>query len=252
MLDHYKEKELLLKERELNIKEWEAKAQLEINRRNTWFSSPLLVGLLSVIFGSLGTAYFQRDSNSELERQKFEYALISKALEGSDKNILTGANNNKEVVKKLSLLVKLGFIKNLDSNSINKLSEDPDSFPDYSNVNSDSHDIYCRIIDKFPTTVVKVNNRNLRSLIQWQRNNYPNNLSANEQCEMVSKRLKSSLHSYSFITYGIINKKNVVCATKSKGTACSYLLFEIPSSVDPKSVLRKFISPLEGEAILKL
>ncbi|MBE9006412.1 hypothetical protein IQ259_15410 [Fortiea sp. LEGE XX443] len=132
-----KDKELNFKERELALKEQETKAKIELEKRGVWFSSPLLIGLASALFGLIGTgvgAVLQGYSNFNLERQKFEstfqlerqkleFTLIQKALEVRDR---------KEAAKQLLFLVDSGIIQSLDSEKIRKLAAKPDQLPKFS------------------------------------------------------------------------------------------------------------------------
>src|SRR5260221_5776560 len=96
--------EIALKRAELALKVKEFEAKREIERRQLWFSSPLVVGVFSTIFGLIGTGLgiaLQGYWNTALERQKFESTLIQKALESSDKI---------ERSKNLAFLVDIGAI----------------------------------------------------------------------------------------------------------------------------------------------
>ncbi|MDJ0707242.1 MAG: hypothetical protein QNJ46_28540 [Leptolyngbyaceae cyanobacterium MO_188.B28] len=131
-----REKELVLKERELALKEQETKARIELEKRGIWFSSPVLIGVASAIFGLIGTGVgaalqgysnfnLERqkfESNFQLERQKFEFALIQKTLESSDR---------KEAAKQLLFLVDSGLIQSLDSEKIRKSAANPDQLPTF-------------------------------------------------------------------------------------------------------------------------
>ena len=117
----------VLSERELALteKEQEKKAKIAVEGQNLWFSSPLLIGIASAVFGVIGTAIgagLQGYSNFQLERQKFEFTLIQKALETKD---------TSEAAKRLQFLVKSGVIKSLDSEKINQLAEDPGRLPSF-------------------------------------------------------------------------------------------------------------------------
>lgn len=118
-----KEREFALKEKEIALKEQETKAKIELDRRGIWFTSPLLVGIFSALFGLLGTgigAALQGHSSLQLERQKFESSLIQKALENKDRN---------EAAKALLFLVDSGVIQNLDGEKIRKIAENPEQIP---------------------------------------------------------------------------------------------------------------------------
>ncbi|NJP11539.1 MAG: hypothetical protein HC866_20410 [Leptolyngbyaceae cyanobacterium RU_5_1] len=131
-----RERELILKEREVALKEQEIKEKLNLEKRNLWFSSPLLIGVFSAIFGLLGTGigaglqgysnfHLEKqkfDSNFQLERQKFEFSLIQKALEIKDRN---------EAAKQLLFLVNSGIIQSFVitiSNSLVSLKSQPEPF----------------------------------------------------------------------------------------------------------------------------
>lgn len=118
-------KELALREKEIQLNEQEAKAKAAIENRNLWFSSPLLVGLASAIFGVIGTAAgagLQGFSNFQLERQKFEFNLIQNALETKD---------TSEAAKRLQFLVESGAIRSLDSDKIQRLAKNPEQLPTF-------------------------------------------------------------------------------------------------------------------------
>jgi WD40 repeat protein len=86
-------------------------------------SSPLILGLFSAIFGLLGTgigAALQGRSALQLERQKFEFSLIQKALNTEDKN---------EAAKWLQFYVASGIIQTLDAGRIRKIAENPQQLP---------------------------------------------------------------------------------------------------------------------------
>jgi hypothetical protein len=239
-LDSYKERELQLKEREINLKELEINTQLEMNRKNTWSTSPLLIVIISVVFGSFGTAFFQGNSSIQLERQKFEFSLIIKALEGKDKNLVVDLDN-RETTKKLLLLIELGLIKTLDSNVIKKLAKNPNDLPDFNTQSKQASGAFsCKIIDGFPNTVVNHPDRGQVLFIKWRGTNYPNNLTANEYCNVVSRRFQKSKESGSlmFITSETKNGENKICSSKMENNICEVELFKVPSSIDAKSIIR--------------
>ncbi|MGK7899692.1 MAG: hypothetical protein AB4372_40270 [Xenococcus sp. (in: cyanobacteria)] len=70
------ERELALKEREIALKEREAEHKPQFDKTNAWFTSPLLIAIVSTIFGTAIGAALQGYSNFQLERQKFEFSLI--------------------------------------------------------------------------------------------------------------------------------------------------------------------------------
>lgn len=118
-----KKAEYLLKERELSLKAQELDAKIKGEKRNIFLSSPLIIAVLSAIFGLLGTgigAALQGYWNTKLESQKFESSLIQKALETTDK---------EEAKKNLLFLVKGGLLHSLEEAKIERLANNPDELP---------------------------------------------------------------------------------------------------------------------------
>ncbi|MGK7896562.1 MAG: hypothetical protein AB4372_23815 [Xenococcus sp. (in: cyanobacteria)] len=108
---------------EIALKEHEEKVKVELDQRALWFSSPLLIGVVSAIFGLLGTLFgaaLQGYSNLQLERQKFEFSLIQKALD---------TDNQDEAARNLMFLVNSGVIQSLDGERIRNIAENPEQIP---------------------------------------------------------------------------------------------------------------------------
>ncbi|NJR62704.1 MAG: hypothetical protein HC769_30270 [Cyanobacteria bacterium CRU_2_1] len=157
-------KELALKEKELALKEQEVKAKIELERRGVWFSSPLLIGIASAIFGLLGTgigaalqgysnSQLERqkyDSNFQLERQKFEFSLIQKALEIKDRN---------EAAKQLMFLVDSGVIQSLDSAKIRKIAEQPNQLPSALDISIKQRDVLKECVITISNPLVSLKNQ---------------------------------------------------------------------------------------------
>lgn len=121
--DLLKSRELDLQEREIALKEQETESKLEIERRNLFLSSPLLIGITSAIFGLLGTgigAALQGYSSFQLERQEFELSIIKQALEIEDQD---------EAAKALLFMVNIGAIKSLDNGKIREVAQNPEQLP---------------------------------------------------------------------------------------------------------------------------
>ena len=119
-----RERELALKERELALKEKEIEAKIKYERKGLWFTSPILLGVITAVSGLIGTgigAILQGSSNLNLERKKFEFTQIQKALETAD---IT------EKVKQLVFLVDIGVIQSLDGQRIREIANnDPQNIP---------------------------------------------------------------------------------------------------------------------------
>ncbi len=99
--------------------------ELEIRRKEvarTVWSSPLLlavIGVLATIIVSLVQSYFQNEANRKLERQRFESALIQKAVE---------TDSPEEAAKRLKFLANLGFITD-ESGKIANYVKEPETIP---------------------------------------------------------------------------------------------------------------------------
>ena len=84
--------------------------KFEIDKRHLWITTPLLVAFL----GLLGTAiasFMQQHSSTLLERNKFEYTLIEKAL---------NAPSRPDAASELLFFKKIGLLKGLDEGEIVK------------------------------------------------------------------------------------------------------------------------------------
>lgn len=108
-----------LKIEELAIRREEARAKLAADRRNVWFASPLLLGLVGLLGTGIG-AGLQGFWNARLEKQKFEASLIEKALAAADRN---------EAARSLKFLVDAGLINGLNTENIRTLAETPQQLP---------------------------------------------------------------------------------------------------------------------------
>ena len=127
------ERKLLLAERELSLKEQELRANINLKTREVWFTSPVLIGIASAVFGLLGTgvgAALQGYANIRLERQKFEFLLIQTSLEPSAEG--DSNDDRQEAARQLIFLVDSGIIQSLDAEKIKQLAEEPENLPTFS------------------------------------------------------------------------------------------------------------------------
>lgn len=118
------EREVTLKERELILREKELEAKIKLDKKSLWLTSPLLIGGITAISGLIGTgigAILQGNANFKLERQKFEFTLIQKALQ---------ALNQNEAAKQLLFLIDSGVIISLDGEKLRNIAEkNPSQLP---------------------------------------------------------------------------------------------------------------------------
>jgi Putative peptidoglycan binding domain len=94
---------------------------VEVDRRNIWLTAPLLVTLVGLIGTGVG-AVLQGYWNNRLERDKFEYSLIQKALETADKG---------EAARNLKFIVNAGLISGFNSEKILALADKPEQLPTF-------------------------------------------------------------------------------------------------------------------------
>src|SRR5215469_16530067 len=87
-----------------------------------WFASPLLLAIVGLVGTGVG-AVLQGFWNTKLEREKFEFSLIEKALATADKN---------EAAQNLKFLVDAGLINEFNSGKIASLVSNPKALPDFS------------------------------------------------------------------------------------------------------------------------
>ena len=121
--DPGKDRKTCLKERELALKEKEIEAKIKLDKQGLWFTSPLFIGVITAISGLIGTgigAILQGNATVNLERLKFEYALIQKALE---------LPTQAAAAKQLLFLIDSGVIKSLDGAKLKTIAKNPSQLP---------------------------------------------------------------------------------------------------------------------------
>ena len=111
--------ELALKAQELAIRREEANAKISVDRRNLLWASPILLAFIGLLGTGVG-AILQGYWNTKLERQKFEFSLIQKALGTSDKN---------EAALSLTFLAEAGLISEVNVDKIRTLAKTPQQLP---------------------------------------------------------------------------------------------------------------------------
>lgn len=236
------ERELALKEREATLKEIETKYRLNLEKRNVWFTSPLLIAVFSTLFGILGTAVgsiLQGYWNFQLERQKFEFSLIQKSLETDEDRLIGNHGDRQESAKKLIFLVDSGIIKSLDGESLRRLAKDPGNLPVYTPRNNSQTRFECKIIDNTPTTVAKTS-RGDTPIISWEKKGFKN---SNGDCNEVSRRFQEAHANglLSYLTSGTIEDKVYICANKNIKSTCDFPLFQLNSSEKPETILKELL-----------
>jgi hypothetical protein len=87
----------------------------------SWLTSPLLLTLVGLIGTGTG-AVLQGFWNTRLEREKFEFSLIAKAL---------SVPNKDDAAQNLKFLVDAGLINQFNSEKIAKLAANPKTLPDF-------------------------------------------------------------------------------------------------------------------------
>ena len=239
--DHTLEsREFALKEREIALRELEIQHKSKLEQKNIWFTSPLLIGITSAVFGLMGTAFgaaFQGFSNFQLERQKFEFELIRKALETEDK-LIENHTDRTEAAKKLRFLVDSGIIQSLDSDSIRKLADNPDDLPNFSSsISRAPGQFSCQLLNNIPTTVASHPRRGSVSFIQWKSNYFGTPL---ERCLEASNNFQVA-QSTGILKYLTIHHTKdgnaVLCASKEPEGSCDFELFKLKPSEDSNLVL---------------
>lgn len=119
-----KESELAIKEKEMELR----KKEEEFGKRGSFkekllnlsaVGATIIVGIIGAL-GALGGNWYQGQKNIELERQKFESALILKAVEPED---------TETKRRNLLFFLESGLIKDTDT-KIQNLANQPGSLPD--------------------------------------------------------------------------------------------------------------------------
>ena len=241
------ERELALKEREATLKEIETKYRLSLEKRNVWFTSPLLIAVFSALFGILGTAVgsiLQGYWNFELERQKFEFSLIQKSLETEDDRLIGNHGDRQEAAKRLIFLVDSGIIESLDSDSIKKSAENPEQLPTFSGGKTI---FVCKSINGIPTTVAISPRRHEVPFIAWKSNAVD---SPEAMCNKVSSKLQDlqNKDKLNYFTTGIIDDNRYICSVSKMGEICEDTVFELKPTDDPEEVLRDLMNIAVGRS----
>lgn len=99
---------------------WDTAEEPTKQKKKAFFAFPLVIAIFSAVFGLLGTGLgvsLQGYWNTQLERQKFELALIQKALEPKDE---------QERVKNLQFLVDAGLLKTIHVPKLSDLAKMPE------------------------------------------------------------------------------------------------------------------------------
>jgi len=86
----------------------QSQSKLPIGQRSVWITAPLVIAFLSLLGTGLG-ALIQQYSATLLERNKFEYQLIQKAL---------AAPNRHDAAKELTFFSKVGLLRGLTEGKI--------------------------------------------------------------------------------------------------------------------------------------
>lgn len=115
-----KAREIALAERELTIRERETEAKIRIEQRGLMFSSPLLIAIVSTVFGTAIGAGLQGYSDARLEKLKFEFSLVQGAFE---------IPAREEAAKQLRFIADSGVIENMDTDQLRSLADTPEEIP---------------------------------------------------------------------------------------------------------------------------
>jgi hypothetical protein len=96
-------------------------SKFSIVRNHIWLTGPVIIAVVGLIGTGVG-ATLQGYSNYVLERHKFEYSLIQKAL---------SAPNQTEAAASLRFLVRAGLLEGLNETNISKAADDKKTLPIY-------------------------------------------------------------------------------------------------------------------------
>ena len=100
-----KKRELAIAERELTLKKEESLAKIRLDQRGLIYSSPVLIAIVSTVFGTAIGAGLKGYSDIRLERLKFEFSLVQNAFENEER---------EEAAKQLRFIANSGVINTPD------------------------------------------------------------------------------------------------------------------------------------------
>ena len=93
-------------------------------------------------------------------------------------------------------------------------------------------------LNNIPTTYARTKTGKRISFISWQRS-WSDEYTPEKRCDIVSKRFQKAEEKrlLNYITSGVVNKQNVICATRKYGGPCQELLFTLRDDDKPNDVL---------------
>jgi hypothetical protein len=189
--------------------------------------------------------------------------LVSSRLNGYP--VICASRANEGVCDRLLFTLNFGVdpsavLENLNNSNTNRNSEPLDlsaidpwqnrkviNFIEWSSVLADENNkqliFTCITVNKIPTTIVRVRNREIPIII-WKSVNLTNSgLTPEEDCQSVSARFENlkQKNALNYITSGLVNDLPAICAVKAENEPCTSegLLFELGKDTDPQKILKQ-------------
>ena len=200
-------------------------------------------------------AVMEHSSSTRLERQKFEYSLIEKALVSDEGLFLAeGESSRQEATRRLEFLINIGVIKVLDKTAIRQAAENPAELPTFNNdtigPELTQSTFSCKDdLDGTPVLGVVTRGRSIGnvesryfSLIKFSTETATN--TPIERCSTVATQFQKAHDEdkLRFLRTGQVNNQPVLCASSKSGGECEIVLLTLPSDEIARTVMLKLLS----------
>ena len=220
----------------------------ELKAKNAiWITSGLAIVAATI------AAIMEYGSATRLERQKFEYGLIEKALVSNEGLFLAkGESSRQEATRRLEFLINIGAIKVLDKDALRQAAENPADLPTFeggrfSPVSTQTTFRCQEDLNGVPVlTALTLSNGSGTTdgraiqLIKFVSGTE----TRNTRCDLVASRFQKAYNEdkLKFLTTGRFNNEAVLCAASESSQECDIILLTFPSD----EAARQSLSALVG------
>jgi len=96
--------------------------------------------------------------------------------------------------------------------------------------------------NNIPTTYARIKTGKRISVISWQKP-WSDEYTPEKRCQSVSQRFQKAEERglLDYITSDVVNKQNVICATRRYGEPCQHVLFTLRDDDKPDEVIRELV-----------
>ena len=200
-------------------------------------------------------AIMEYGSATRLERQKFEYSLIEKALVSDEGLFLAeGETSRQEATRRLEFLINIGVIKVLDEDALRKAAENPAELPTFNEETAGASltetTFSCKNdLDDNPVMGIVILSRSVgnvesRYISMIKFSTEIEGTTSIERCNTVAAQFQKAYDEdkLKFIRTGKANNQPVLCASNESGGECEIILLTLPSDESARTALTKLLT----------